>query len=92
MTPLAIRAKLLELEAELQRVSLQTKLDGARQKTNLAWALPVLGTVASWLARSRSRWFGVGLVASRMLWRSQKSAKAKRNDSRSLSSPARIQT
>jgi hypothetical protein len=92
MTPLAIRAKLLELEAELQRVSLQTKLDAARQKSNLAWALPVLGTAASWLVRSRSRWFGVGLLATQMLWRRRKSAKAKSKDSRPLSSPARIET
>jgi hypothetical protein len=92
MTPLAIRARLLELEAELQRVSLQAKLNAARQKSSLAWALPVLGTAASWLLRSRSRWFGAGLVATQMLWRRQKSATAKRKDSRSLTSPARIET
>lgn len=68
MSPLATRAKILELEAELQRVSLAAKLQVGRERSSISWLLPVLGGSVGWLLSSRSKWLGVAWLLSRTLW------------------------
>jgi hypothetical protein len=75
MNPLATRLKILELEAELQRVSLAAKLQVGRQRPSIAWVLPMVGGSVGWLLRSRSKWLGLAWLVSRTLWqRRHKSA------------------
>jgi hypothetical protein len=45
MKQLAMRAKALELEAELQRVLLANKIRSARQQPGRAWVVPAIGAI-----------------------------------------------
>jgi hypothetical protein len=75
MNPLEMRAGILELEAELQRVSLAAKLQIDRKRSNASLVLPMLGSAVGWLLRSRSKWLGMVWLLSRTLWqRHQNSA------------------
>ncbi len=75
MNQLSNYAKLLELEAELQRVSLGEQLAAGRQHTEWSWMLSLLGSAAGWLVKSRGgRRVGVMWALSRLVsyWRNRK--------------------
>ncbi len=56
MNQLAIRAQILELEAELQRVALGTRLDVSRQRSNWSLLLLIMGSAAGGFVKSRGGW------------------------------------
>ena len=75
MNRLSLYARVLELEAELQRIELGEKIDSGRRRWELSWLLPMLGAAASWFARSRGGWrVGIIWAASQLAarWRSRK--------------------
>lgn len=76
MNSLATRAKLLELEAELQRASLAIKLEGFRRETDWVWVFAALKTTAFWLIRPRRKWFGILSVLSGWFFRRRSTHRA----------------
>jgi hypothetical protein len=65
--PLEMRARILELEAELQRVSLAAKLQRVRRRSDASLLLPALASAVGWLLRSRRKWLGMAWVVLRTL-------------------------
>ena len=53
MNQLAIRAQILELEAELQRLALGARLDASRQHSNWSLLLLIMGSAAGGFVKSR---------------------------------------
>jgi hypothetical protein len=75
MNQLAIRAQILELEAELQRIALGARLNASRRHSNLSWLLLILGSAAGGFVKSRGGWpVALMWAASRLAryWRSRK--------------------
>lgn len=66
MNTLATRAKILELEAELQRISLALKIETGCRRSDVAWLLPLVSLTVGWFIRPRSRWLSALWLASRM--------------------------
>jgi hypothetical protein len=74
MNQLAIRAQILELEAELQRLALGARLDASRQRSNWSLLLMIMGSAAGGFVKSRGGWpVAVMWAASRAAryWRSR---------------------
>jgi hypothetical protein len=65
-------AKVLALEAELQRVALGVQLSAARHRSDWSRLLPVVGLAAGWLVKSGGGWrIGAIWLATRLAfyWR-----------------------
>jgi hypothetical protein len=69
MDPLATRARLLELEAELQRGALAVRLDAARRRPGVAWLLPPIGAVVLSMWRPQARWLSALWMVVRLVTR-----------------------
>lgn len=66
MNPLETRARVLELQAELQRLTLAVRLEKARKRSNFFWLLPAVASSLGWLAKPRSGWLGLAWTLSRL--------------------------
>jgi len=65
------RAKLLELEAELQRRTLRASADALAAARGLTWVLAGASLVTRLTVMRRAKWAGYGLLATQLLlkWR-----------------------
>jgi hypothetical protein len=78
MKSLETRAKALELQAEMQRLTLAMQLDAARKQSHLAWSLPLVTAGIGWLVKPSGRWLGLAWMLSRLYVRTRKAQRSAR--------------